>query len=171
MTSPDRSSTGGASQRMDASWDIRCACGITRAGEEDNEAWIQCDTCDVWQHNVCMGISTHTEELPRNYQCERCAPDTHKELLGIMANGRDVWNERRKADGQGVTREEQPEHAKKQVTWEDQNGAHTTSSEDVDMPHTVKDADQIDAPSQAFPLTDECHHYTRVSEVPWDIQK
>ncbi len=25
--------------------------------------------------------------------------------------------------------------------------------------------------SDQFPLTDECHHYESVGEVPWDIQK
>lgn len=26
-------------------------------------------------------------------------------------------------------------------------------------------------PTLALPLTDECHHYSSVSEVPWDLQK
>jgi hypothetical protein len=25
--------------------------------------------------------------------------------------------------------------------------------------------------AEPFPLTDQCHHYEQVSEVPWDIQK
>jgi hypothetical protein len=25
--------------------------------------------------------------------------------------------------------------------------------------------------AEQFPLTDKCHHYERISEVPWDIQK
>jgi len=36
----------------------------------------------------------------------------------------------------------------------------------------MQDVDSIEAEaSSLYPLTDECHHYTHVSEVPWDIQK
>ena len=65
---------------------IRCICGETVEGDEGRE-WIGCDTCEVWQHNNCMGISEVENQIPDQYFCERCRPDRHKELLNAVAAG------------------------------------------------------------------------------------
>lgn len=70
---------------------IRCVCGSSH-----DEAWIQCDRCQAWQHNVCMGMSIFTEDLKGAYYCERCEPGNHKELLDAMARGEKLWEERQK---------------------------------------------------------------------------
>lgn len=54
---------------------IRCICGYTH----DDGSTIQCETCSVWQHFVCMGITKATVE--DRYFCETCKPrplDRHK---------------------------------------------------------------------------------------------
>ena len=75
---------------------IRCVCGATEQDEDSGEAWISCETCYVWQHNVCVGVSSFEDEIPDNYWCERCRPQDHKELLAGMAKGEKPWEARRK---------------------------------------------------------------------------
>ncbi|KAF6806052.1 phd finger domain-containing protein [Colletotrichum musicola] len=87
---------------------IRCVCGATEQDGDSEEPWIACDKCTAWQHNVCMGMSVFTEDLPKNYYCEQCAPQDHKDLLAAMAKGERPWEARRKA-----YEEEQNEKKKK----------------------------------------------------------
>lgn len=76
---------------------IRCVCGATEQDEDSGEAWISCETCYVWQHNVCVGVSSFEDEIPDNYWCERCRPQDHKALLDGIAKGERPWEARRKA--------------------------------------------------------------------------
>ncbi|KAG5928770.1 hypothetical protein E4U53_002587 [Claviceps sorghi] len=76
---------------------IRCVCGATEQDEDSGEAWISCETCYAWQHNVCVGVSSFEDEIPDNYWCERCRPEDHKELLQGIAKGEKPWEARRKA--------------------------------------------------------------------------
>ncbi|KAF4595718.1 Transcription factor S-II, central domain containing protein [Ophiocordyceps camponoti-floridani] len=75
---------------------IRCVCGATEQDEDSGEAWISCETCFVWQHNVCVGVSSFEDEIPDNYWCEQCRPQDHKELLDGIAKGEKPWEARRK---------------------------------------------------------------------------
>ncbi|CAD6446903.1 5d98818b-d2fe-4323-88d4-d087cc568e36 [Sclerotinia trifoliorum] len=70
---------------------IRCVCGVTSTTDDDEAAWIACDNCAVWQHNVCVGVSPYEEDTPDKYLCEQCAPDAHKELLDGIARGEQPW--------------------------------------------------------------------------------
>ena len=76
---------------------IRCVCGATEQDEDSGEPWIACDKCTAWQHNVCMGMSIFGEDLPKEYFCEQCKPEDHKELLEGMARGEKPWEDRRRA--------------------------------------------------------------------------
>jgi hypothetical protein len=76
---------------------IRCVCGATEQDDDSGEAWIMCDTCSVWQHNVCMGVSSFDDEIPDHYWCEQCRPHDHKELLDGIAKGEKPWEARRAA--------------------------------------------------------------------------
>jgi len=74
----------------------RCICGqngmsysthtlisLTFSTEEDADAgefMVQCETCNVWQHGLCMGYQ-HEADLQDEYHCEQCKPDRHHELL------------------------------------------------------------------------------------------
>lgn len=82
---------------------IRCVCGATEQDQDSGEAWISCETCFAWQHNVCVGVSSFEDEIPENYWCEQCRPDDHKELLAAMARGEKPWEDRRKAHEEEVT--------------------------------------------------------------------
>lgn len=76
---------------------IRCVCGATEQDEDSGEAWISCETCYAWQHNVCVGVSSYEDEIPDNYWCEKCRPEDHKELLEGIKRGEKPWEERRRA--------------------------------------------------------------------------
>lgn len=75
---------------------IRCVCG-DNTDDEAGRKFICCDACEVWQHNVCMGVSLDDSQQPEHYFCEQCRPEEHKELLDAMANGEKPWEERQKA--------------------------------------------------------------------------
>ncbi|CCC12561.1 unnamed protein product [Sordaria macrospora k-hell] len=76
---------------------IRCVCGATEQDEDSGEPWIACDMCGAWQHNICMGMSQYSEDLPKEYFCELCKPENHQELLNGIKNGERPWEARRKA--------------------------------------------------------------------------
>lgn len=76
---------------------IRCVCGATEQDDDSGEAWISCEQCFAWQHNVCVGVSSFEDEIPDNYWCEICKPENHKELLDGIAKGEKPWEARRKA--------------------------------------------------------------------------
>ncbi|KAI6300506.1 hypothetical protein MCOR33_003780 [Pyricularia grisea] len=85
---------------------IRCVCGATDQDNADpNEPWIACETCDAWQHNVCMGLSIFEEDLASKYFCEQCRPADHKELLDGIARGEEPWVDRRRVYEEEKARE------------------------------------------------------------------
>ena len=77
----------------------RCVCGSTgasspvllpsispylRQGEDDPDAgefMVQCETCKVWQHGLCMGYQSEDQVHDDDYYCEQCRPELHTELL------------------------------------------------------------------------------------------
>lgn len=48
---------------------IKCICGF----DEDDGFTIQCESCNVWQHAVCVGIGSEAE-VPDVYLCDQCGP-------------------------------------------------------------------------------------------------
>lgn len=71
---------------------IRCVCG--NDNPQDKRAFVSCDACEVWQHNVCMGVIDDAEELGEHYFCEQCRPEEHKETLQSMQRGEKIWETR-----------------------------------------------------------------------------
>lgn len=68
---------------------IRCVCGATEQDDESTEMWICCETCEAWQHNVCVGMPDEVAEDVK-YWCEKCRPENHKPLL----ENPDLWRQR-----------------------------------------------------------------------------
>ena len=62
--------------------------------DEDGRPMVQCDKCEAWQHNECMGISLDPDELPEQYFCEQCKSADHKALLAAIKRGQKPWEER-----------------------------------------------------------------------------
>ncbi|KAL2276396.1 hypothetical protein FJTKL_00933 [Diaporthe vaccinii] len=77
---------------------IRCVCGATsHDGYTVDEPWIGCEGCDVWQHNVCMGMSIFEDDLEDvKYYCEQCKPEEHSDLARGIDEGKKPWEEKRR---------------------------------------------------------------------------
>ncbi|KAI9696909.1 MAG: hypothetical protein M1820_007984 [Bogoriella megaspora] len=75
--------------------EIRCLCGANE--DEGGYRMICCDKCEVWQHNICMGLPEEEDQQPDSYFCEQCKPENHKELLAAMARGEKPWEDRMRA--------------------------------------------------------------------------
>lgn len=61
--------------------EVRCACG---AIEDDGENMLACDTCNVWQHNKCMGSAVPKNLKKDSYRCHVCDPYAHCELIADL---------------------------------------------------------------------------------------
>ncbi|TEA19539.1 Transcription factor BYE1 [Colletotrichum sidae] len=124
---------------------IRCVCGATEQDGDSEEPWIACDKCTAWQHNVCMGMSVFTEDLPKNYYCEQCAPQDHKELLAAMERGERPWEARRKA-----YEDEQNEKKKRKKKGPRGGGKRASDlKEDLSQETRSNKAEDSPAPSEA----------------------
>lgn len=65
----------------------RCVCLLTNPPDPDNQDYIQCDKCAVWQHQACVGISPEMGEELDKYWCEACKPELHA-LYDLKVNRR-----------------------------------------------------------------------------------
>ncbi|SGZ39285.1 uncharacterized protein HGUI_01485 [Hanseniaspora guilliermondii] len=65
----------------------RCVCSLTNPPDPDNQDYIQCDKCAVWQHQACVGISPEMGEELDKYWCEICKPELHA-LYDLKVNRR-----------------------------------------------------------------------------------
>jgi hypothetical protein len=73
---------------------IRCVCGDDN--EADKRAFVSCDACSVWQHNICMGVPEDEDEVGEHYFCEECRPEEHEETVESIKNGTKIWEQRNK---------------------------------------------------------------------------
>lgn len=77
---------------------IRCICGAVEQDDNSDEKWISCETCHVWQHNICMGVTIDEKELETlDYFCEECKPEDHRETLAAIADSKKPWEDRQRA--------------------------------------------------------------------------
>jgi hypothetical protein len=147
---------------------VRCVCGATDDVEDSDEAWIACGSCHCWQHYVCMGIDMTDGGSPAEYKCEICAPGSHKELLKASARGEKLWEDRRTYI-EATIEEETP---KRRDIKNLRKGAKV--GKDSTRGNNLNDVDETPVHKTvitSFPLTEECHHYTSIAGIPWDIQK
>lgn len=73
---------------------IRCICG--NSDPKDKRAFIGCDACTVWQHNICMGMPEDDDDVPEHYFCEQCRPEEHAETIQAINKGEKIWETRNK---------------------------------------------------------------------------
>jgi len=73
---------------------IRCVCGDDN--EADKRAFVSCDACSVWQHNICMGVPEDEDEVGEHYFCEECRPQEHEETVESIKKGEKIWEVRNK---------------------------------------------------------------------------
>lgn len=84
----------GSADEQEGAEVIRCICGDDNP--KDKRAFIGCDACSVWQHNVCMGMPDDDDDVGEHYFCEECRPEEHQETLQALAKGEKIWETRNK---------------------------------------------------------------------------
>lgn len=72
---------------------VRCICGEYEEEEDNPRDMFCCDSCDAWQHGICMGLPFTQDNVPDQYFCEQCRPGDHEELLAAIARGEKPWIE------------------------------------------------------------------------------
>jgi hypothetical protein len=132
-------------------------CGTTRDVNDVDETWLACSSCGCWQHSLCMGIKKADGKSLSVYNCEQCDPNSHKELLKAIDR---LGNQAAQKDGpQGLT---------------ETRGQRPRDQQSLIQENSIRDTGEAFTQEGLTPshhLTDECHHYTSIKEVPWDIQK
>ncbi|KAI9666080.1 MAG: hypothetical protein M1821_004015 [Bathelium mastoideum] len=120
---------------------IRCLCGA----EEDEGGYrmICCDGCEVWQHNICMGLPEEEHLQPDSYFCEQCRPQNHKELLAAIARGEKPWEDRMRQH------EEQEKKAKRNRGKKGKGGSKQAKTNNS-APEAVQEA----PPAAVPPITE-----------------
>lgn len=60
-----------------------CSCRPCSVEDDPDagEFMVQCETCKVWQHGLCMGYQSEEQVHDDDYYCEICRPELHVELL------------------------------------------------------------------------------------------
>ncbi|KAI1208121.1 uncharacterized protein F4807DRAFT_153937 [Annulohypoxylon truncatum] len=114
-------------EKQDEEEIIRCICGATTQDDDANEAWIACDQCGAWQHNVCMGLSIFTEDLPKEYYCEVCKPADHKVTLDAIKKGEKPWEDRQR-------KRQEEEEKKRKKGGRKSKGKRTSDTKDRASP-------------------------------------
>lgn len=56
-------------------------CCLEPLSDDLGNFFVQCDSCQVWEHGGCMGL-TDEANLPEEYYCEQCKPEFHKIIRG-----------------------------------------------------------------------------------------
>lgn len=64
-----KSSSASDNEEQQDNSTIRCPC----ENNTDHGLMIQCETCLVWQHSLCVGIR-EDRSVPPHYYCELCLP-------------------------------------------------------------------------------------------------
>lgn len=73
---------------------IRCICSIST----DDGFTIQCETCEVWQHAVCVNVPI--DEVPEHYFCDRCdpSPERRRQLMEMAPQAERIQRRRLKKE-------------------------------------------------------------------------
>ncbi|KAJ3775060.1 hypothetical protein EV361DRAFT_814641 [Lentinula raphanica] len=82
LQSTDKAADGGQGGEEEEEGGItRCICGSTEDDPDAGEFMVQCETCKVWQHGLCMGFESEDQLHDGDYYCELCRPDMHTDIL------------------------------------------------------------------------------------------
>ncbi|KIN04826.1 hypothetical protein OIDMADRAFT_116016 [Oidiodendron maius Zn] len=115
-----------------------------------------------------MGIGIVDGESPPDYNCEQCDPKSHKELLEAIDGGIKLWEDRRTLHGNWSNEKDTPQRLGKKTGKGDKEVKNSINENSIGDGEDVFAQEDV---STIYPLTDECHHYTSIRQVPWDIQK
>ncbi|KAF5354849.1 hypothetical protein D9756_005328 [Leucocoprinus leucothites] len=115
----------------------RCVCGSNGEDETDaGEFMVQCETCKVWQHGLCMGYESEDQVHDADYYCELCRPELHGELFKRLAKkARQSSAVSHGAGASRVSRSHSPTHLLKQPS----KRRNTMNSRDANFDESLKE--------------------------------
>ncbi|KAL8736759.1 MAG: hypothetical protein Q9166_000125 [cf. Caloplaca sp. 2 TL-2023] len=143
---------------------IRCICGYVEEDEDDDRKMICCDSCLAWQHNECMEMSLNDNELPEQYFCEQCRPDSHQALLERVERGERPWEERGK---QRQLEEKENKARKRKGGKKGKKGRPSTVKAEIELePEPAKTNGAPDITTPAMPPPAAAHIESRIESVP-----
>ncbi|KAF8906502.1 hypothetical protein CPB84DRAFT_1769943 [Gymnopilus junonius] len=99
---------------------------------------VQCETCKVWQHGLCMGYQSEDQVHDDDYYCELCRPELHIELLKKLAKKPRQTSATSKQDTSSnprISRSHSPAHILKQPS----KRRNTMNSRDAAFDESLKE--------------------------------
>ncbi|KAK2463246.1 hypothetical protein APHAL10511_004901 [Amanita phalloides] len=112
----------------------RCVCGSTEDDPDAGEFMVQCETCKVWQHGLCMGYQSEDQVHDEDYYCEQCRPELHTELLKKLAKRPRHSSTNSHAPASRVSRSHSPVHVK-----QPSKRRNTMNSRDAAFDESIKE--------------------------------
>ncbi|PPQ67268.1 hypothetical protein CVT25_005852 [Psilocybe cyanescens] len=116
----------------------RCVCGSAEDDPDAGEFMVQCETCKVWQHGLCMGYQSEDQVHDDDYYCEMCRPELHVELLKKLARRPRQTSATSRQDpttNSRVSRSHSPSHLLKQQS----KRRNTMNSRDAAFDESLKE--------------------------------
>ncbi|KAF8973232.1 hypothetical protein BDZ97DRAFT_1780242 [Flammula alnicola] len=116
----------------------RCVCGSAEDDPDAGEFMVQCETCKVWQHGLCMGYQSEDQVHDDDYYCELCKPEMHVELLKKLAKRPRQTSATSRQDptvNSRVSRSHSPSHLLKQPS----KRRNTMNSRDAAFDESLKE--------------------------------
>ncbi|PFH51515.1 hypothetical protein AMATHDRAFT_58952 [Amanita thiersii Skay4041] len=122
----------------------RCVCGSTEDDPDAGEFMVQCETCKVWQHGLCMGYQSEDQVHDDDYYCEQCRPELHTELLKKLAKRPRHPSTNSHAPASRVSRSHSPAHVK-----QPSKRRNTMNSRDAAFDESIKEVMEVSAAEAA----------------------
>ena len=142
----------------------------TEQGEDDDGLGYYPDGTKRTLTNEQIAIFRHSEiqdliKLCNSETAQEETSNTSSANVAKLADGNGWQPSNDKAPRDPQSQGQQPNRSKRHSNQEVKNSINENS---------IGDAEDVFAQeyvSTIYPLTDECHHYTSIRQVPWDIQK
>ncbi|KAF9049757.1 hypothetical protein BJ165DRAFT_1453476 [Panaeolus papilionaceus] len=141
----------------------RCICGSTEDDPDAGEFMVQCETCKVWQHGLCMGYLSEDQVHDDDYYCEECRPDLHTDLVRKTKRPARQTSATSRSDhpaNSRVSRSHSPSHLSKQAS----KRRNTMNSRDAAFDESLKEI--IEATAAEAAAVNEVHPTERTSHPP-----
>ncbi|KAF9033311.1 hypothetical protein BDZ89DRAFT_1063055 [Hymenopellis radicata] len=116
----------------------RCVCGSTEDDPDAGEFMVQCETCKVWQHGLCMGYESEDQLQFDDYYCELCKPELHADLfkrLSRKVRQSSTTSHHTVAAGNRMSRSHSPSHSRQQAS----KRRNTMNSRDAAFDENLKE--------------------------------
>lgn len=131
--------------------ETRCICGEIDP-PDDSGLYIQCESCSVWQHGYCVGITEGEDSSLDKYWCEQCKPELHNLYASDLGERRSIYkpvqqrrrNLRRAAKFEGDQEYTPVRPKKKQQKDMEEGGAEEKGNEEEEEGDEAEDLEEED---------------------------